>query len=129
MIGIVLLIVVIVLFAAMANIYLSWVQKKCPDPIVIDNCPKCPDPPVYPDPNATLVEQNNNLKTMTRYLTLVIKKYDAEKELYKLSNGYHQVYNSPKMEYLKKEMHRMIQRIKTNPSQTMFFEQHLNGLI
>lgn len=132
MIGAVLIILLVVLFIVITNVYLSWVRRKCPEPIVIDNCPpcpKCPEMPEYPDPNSELLSQNDNLKAMVRYLTLIVKKYEAEKELYKLSHGYHQVYNSPKMEYLKKEIHRMIRRIKSDPGKTNFFEKHLNGII
>lgn len=128
MIGIVLFIVILVFGVVILNSYLSWVRGECPKPLAPTTigCPKCPD---YPDPNPSFVEENNNLKAMVRYLTLIIKKYEAEKELYKLSHGYHQVYNSPKMEYLKKEIYRTIKRIKSSPSTTMFFQKHLNGII
>lgn len=131
MIGFVLFVVILVLLIMVVNIYLSWVRRKCPDPLIMD-CPKCPDCPSipdYPDPNSSLVEENKNLKAMIRYLTLIIKKYEAEKELYKLSHGYHQVYNSPKMEYIKKELHRIQKRVKSQPTTLSFFEQHLNGII
>lgn len=126
MIGVVLFLVILVLFIGGMNSYLSWVRRECPKPIAFD-CPKCPTCPEYPDPNSSLVSENDNLKSMVRYLTLIIKKYGAEKELYKLSHGYHQVYNSPKMEYLKKEIYRTMKRIKSNPDSTLFFEKHLNG--
>lgn len=129
MINVVLFILIVILIVLFANVYFSWNRSKCPDPIVINDCPACPKCPKYPEPNEDLMNQNDSLKSMVRYLTLIVKKYEAEKEIYKLSNGYHQVYNSPKMEYLKKEIHRMIQRIKQDPNQTRFFEKHLNGII
>lgn len=130
MIGIVLFIVILVLLIAIVNVYFAWARRKCPDPIVID-CPPCPklEASQYPDPNRDLVNKNAQLSMMVRYLTLIIKKYEAEKELYKLSHGYHQVYNSPKMEYLKKEIHRMIQQIKSDPASSEFFSKHLNNII
>ena len=123
---------VVVLLILLVNIYLSWVKRKCPEPIVIDKCPKCPDCPdcpKCPDANAALTAENTNLRLMVQYLTLIIKKYESEKELYRLAHGYHQVYNSPKMEYLKKEIYRTIQRVKANPSTLRFFERNLNGVI
>lgn len=77
----------------------------------------------------TIQSKNDNLETMVRYLTLIVKKYEAEQELYRLSNGYHQVYNSPKMEYLRKEIRRMIEEIKADQSKATFFQKNLNGII
>jgi hypothetical protein len=131
MLNIIVVLIFVVLLGVMLNIYFSWVARKCPPPIAVDcpPCPKCPPMPVYPDPSTALLGENKNLKSMVRYLTLVLKKFEAEKELYKLSHGYHQVYNSPKMDYLKKEIRRMIQQIKGDPDATIFFERHLNGVL
>ncbi len=101
--------------------YLSWFGIGCPVPII--QAPVCP-----PCPVSDTIE-TENLKDMVRYLTLVIKKYEAEKELYLLSNGYHQVYNSPKMEYLKKEISRTIDRIKNDPNKSVYFEQNLSNIV
>ena len=75
---------------------------KCPP------CPKFPGCPVTKFPNGMSLEgcviharENGYMKDMIRYLTLILKRYEAEKELYVLSHGYAQVYNSPKMEYIK----------------------------
>lgn len=136
MLGITLTLVALVLIFVIVNVYFTifgpgGVAGKSIPQIAVDcpPCPKCPPMPVYPDPNTALVTENRNLKTMVRYLTLTLKKFEAEKELYKLSHGYHQVYNSPKMDYLKKEIRRMIQRIKQDPDAAVFFERHLNGVL
>ena len=132
MIEIVLCLAVLILVAVLGNTYIGWINGECPKPIIINDCPQCPQCPEcasYPDPNTTLLKQNENLKMMVRYLTLVLKKLEAQKELYKLSHGYHQVYNSPKMEYLKKAIRKMKKEIKSDASTTMFFERNLNNII
>jgi len=129
--GVVIVLVIVVLCVAVVNVYLSWIRPSG-NMISIDKCPACPVCPVCPtvsEPGAKLASMNDNLETMVRYLTLIIKKYEAEKELYRLSHGYHQVYNSPKMEYLKKEINRMIQEIKKDDTKRSFFEKNLNGII
>lgn len=122
MIGYVLFLVILMLILMVGNVYLSWM-------IPTDKCPPCPNLSMPKDPCSQLQSKNDNLETMVRYLTLIVKKYEAEQELYRLSNGYHQVYNSPKMEYLRKEIRRMIEEIKADQSKATFFQKNLNGII
>lgn len=131
---IIVLLLVVVAAIVILNAYFSWIRGgvggsipqisvDCPP------CPKCPPLPIYPEPTQVVLGENKNLKSMVRYLSLVLKKFEAEQEIYKLSNGYHQVYNSPKMEYLKKEIYRMIKGIKADPEATLFFERNLSGVL
>lgn len=129
MIEVVLSLGLVILCVVVVNIYFAWVRRECPDPVVINECPVCPPSRSCPDVDAILRKKNDNLSMMVRYLTLIIKKFDAEKELYRLSSGHHRVYNSPKVEYLKKEIYRMIKRIKLDSGSTLFFERNLNNMI
>jgi hypothetical protein len=130
---IVLIIVVAILVISALTGYQSWNGTICP---VIPSCPPCPpcssaggSSPSGSSGRGDCTTENGNLKEMVRYLTLVIKKYEAEQELYKLSNGYHQVYNSPKMEYLRIEIARTIARIKKDQNTAAYFEQNLSNVI
>ena len=74
-------------------------------------------------------QENDYMKDMIRYMTLIIKRYEAENELYVLSKGYAQVYNSPKLDYIKNELRRMLKEVKANPKKRTFFEKNLNNII
>ena len=110
--------------------WLSMARRpECPPP---RECPDCPPQrvcPTRPELCQEVIQENNYLKDMVRYLTLILKRYEAEKELYTLSHGYAQVYNSPKMEYIKKELRRMLKYVKSDVQRKQFFEKHLNNVI
>lgn len=132
---VVLIAVVAILVITAVTGYQSWNGTICPTPI-IPACPPCPSIQSSSGTQSSIggggsdcTTENANLKEMVRYLTLVIKKYEAEQELYKLSNGYHQVYNSPKMEYLRKEISRTIAKIKSDPNTAAYFEQNLSYVV
>ena len=115
---------------------MQWSQIGCPPRIPNRPCPACPVCPEIRFPSGMTLEgciksnnENDYMKDMIRYLTMIVKRYEAEKELYVLSHGYAQVYNSPKMEYVKKELRRMKKKIKSDPKKTRFFEMHLNNII
>ncbi len=133
MIEIVVLIAVVAILVITTLLgYQSWNGTICPTPIIQPaSCPPCPGGSSSSGTNkgSDCGSENTNLKEMVRYLTLVIKKYEAEQELYKLSNGYHQVYNSPKLEYLRKEISRTIAKIKATPDTAAYFEQNLSYVV
>ncbi len=133
MFNIYVLVIILIILLGLA-VWLVLVKFNCDAPIGCPSCPRCPPSPIFPNglsmegcvKNA---EDNAYMKDMIRYLTLILKRYEAEKELYVLSNGYAQVYNSPKMDYLKKELHRMLKTVKENPKELAFFEKNLNNVI
>jgi hypothetical protein len=111
--------------------WVRWTELVCPihPPChPCPDCPKCPDCPIA-QVQKTHSEETEYMKDMIKYLTLIIKRYEAEKELYVLSHGYAQVYNSPKMSYIKKELRRMKNNIKSNPQKLRYFEMNLNNVI
>jgi hypothetical protein len=97
-------------------LFLLWTLKfpKIPE------CPPCINK--VPDDTANLILLN-------KYLMLVIKKYDAEKELYRLMNGFHQVYNSPKLDLLNKEIKQLKEEVKSNKATLTYFKTNLDNLI
>ena len=86
----------------------------------IPECPPCINK--VPDDTANLILLN-------KYLMLVIKKYDAEKELYRLMDGHHQVFNSPKLDLLNKEIKQLKEEVKSNKSTLSYFKTNLDNLI
>lgn len=119
--NVILIITIVMLIFIFITLYFAW---RATTPL-IPACPPCPTI----DRNSLYSQDVDNLKEMVGYLTLIIKKYEAEKELYVLSNGYHQVYNSPKLEYLQKEIAKTIERVKANKNTESFFEKNLNNII
>lgn len=115
-------------------VWLVLTKFNCEKPLGCPPCPSCPTLPKFPNGLSMegciqSAEDNENMKDMIRYLTLILKRYEAEKELYVLSHGYAQVYNSPKMEYIKKELRRMLKSVKSDPRKLAFFEKNLNNVI
>ena len=128
-----------ILILLVITIVFGWLmfnKSNCDIPLPCPPCPRCPECPIVKFPSGLSLEgcikntkEAEYMREMIRYLTYIIKRYEAEKELYILSHGYAQVYNSPKMEYIKKELRRMLQSVKKDPEKIRFFEKHLNGVI
>lgn len=125
--------VVILLVGFIVLIWLIFQGTNCIKPPACPTCPSCPD---LKFPNGMSIEgcvisaqENDYMKDMIRYMTLIIKRYEAENELYVLSKGYAQVYNSPKLDYIKNELRRMLKEVKANPKKRTFFEKNLNNII
>ena len=60
-----------------------------------------PAPIIAASPAATTREQY--LEDMVKYLTIIVSMHSAQKELYKLSNGYAQTFSSPRLDALEKQ--------------------------
>lgn len=123
--------VLLLLVVVFIMIWLIWNGSNCPLPL---SCPPCPTLPRFPsglsmESCVNNTQENEYMKDMIRYLTLILKRYEAEKELYVLSNGYAQVYNSPKLEYLKNELRRMLKVVKSDQNKRKYFEKNLNNVI
>lgn len=118
---VILVVTIILLVVMIMTLYFAWVASSP----FIPACPPCPKI----DTNALYSKEVENLKEMVNYLILVIKKYDAEKELYKLSNGYHQVYNSPKLDSIQREIARIKDKVKKDPTALDFFEKNLTNIL
>lgn len=111
-----------------SNSYGSATQEgfecpKCPE------CPRCPECPKQLDPNESLQKQNEMMKSMIKYLTLIIRKNDAEKELFRLEHGHHRVFHSPRIDTINNQIALFKTQIKKNPDKLQFFEENLDLLI
>lgn len=73
--------------------------------------------------------ENRNLRLMVKYLTLILKRHDAEKELYRLAQGHSQVYHSPRIDVLDKQIYQMKKVIKEDPKTLNFFKLNLDLVI
>lgn len=73
--------------------------------------------------------ENQKLKLMVKYLTLALKRGDAEKELYRLAQGHAQVYHSPRIDVLDKQIYDFKQMIKKDPQTLNFFKLNLDLII
>jgi len=76
--------------------------------------------------DADLVVENTNLKLMAKYLTLVLRKRDAEKELYRLAQGHSRVYHSPRLDLLDKQIYSLKKEIQKDPKTLNFFKFNLD---
>ena len=67
-----------------------------------------------------------NQKLLINYLTLVLRKRDAEKELYRLAQGHARVYHSPRLDLLDKQIYSLKKEIQKDPETLNFFKLHLD---
>ena len=74
-----------------------------------------------------LVEENANLKLLAKYLTLIIRKNEAQKELYTIETGKRQVYNSPTLVQLNRQLTVFKEKIRSNPSALKYFDENLGS--
>lgn len=114
--------------------YYVWTRKNCPsaEDLVCPTCPSCPTCPAcptMPDPNKSVMKENELLKSMSKYLTLIIRKNSAEKELYRLENGHHRVFHSPRIDQINNQLALFKGQIKKDPNKLQFFEENLDLLI
>lgn len=73
-----------------------------------------------------LTTENANLKLLAKYLTLLLRKTEAEKELYTIETGKRQVYNSPTLAQLNKKITEFKQTIRGNPDALKYFNENLD---
>lgn len=73
-----------------------------------------------------LTAENANLKLLAKYLTLLLRKNEAEKELYTIGTGKRQVYNSPTLVQLNKKIIEFKQTIRDNPTALKYFNENLD---
>ena len=70
--------------------------------------------------------ENANLKLLAKYLTLLLRKNEAEKETYTMQTGKRQVYNSPTLIQLNKKLTEFKQTIRDNPGALKYFNENLD---
>lgn len=73
-----------------------------------------------------LATENANLKLLAKYLTLLLRKNEAEKELYTLQTGKRQVYNSPTLLQINKKLTEFKQTIRDDPTALKYFNENLD---
>jgi len=73
-----------------------------------------------------LSTENANLKLLAKYLTLIIRKSEAQKELYTIETGKRQVYNSPTLVQLNRQITIFKEKIRSNPNALKYFDENLN---
>ena len=70
--------------------------------------------------------ENANLKLLAKYLTLLIRKNEAERELYTIETGKREVYHSPRLVQLNKQITVFKQKIRDNPDALKYFNENLD---
>lgn len=73
--------------------------------------------------------ENRNLKLMVKYLTLLLRKQEAQKELYRLVQGNARVYHSPQLDTLDKQIYELKKVIQSDPKTLDFFKFNLDLII
>lgn len=116
--------VVVVIIGAMG--YYIYTRGNCP-PMTFPDCPDCNC--TFPDVDASLKTENDHLKMMVKYMSIIIRKNEAEKELYKWSQGTHRVFNSPKIEQFEKQILAIREKVNSDELLQKFFEDNLNMLL
>lgn len=106
----------IVLIVTLIVLFILW-RLKLPN---IPQCPPCIN---------KIPQETENLQLLVKYLSLVIKKNESEKELFRLSNGFHQVYNSPKLDLINKEIKSIKEEVRSDNSKLSFFKNNLDNII
>jgi hypothetical protein len=71
-------------------------------------------------------QECEHYKLLAKYLTLILRKRDAEKELFRLEYGHARVYNSPRLERINKQIKMFKDRIKADPDTLTFFQENLD---
>ena len=89
-----------------------------------DNCPPCPVCPLTGSPASAVA---SNFALLSKYLTLIIKKNEAQDEIFHLAQGYARVYTSPKLELINRQISDMRKRVHADPSLQKFFEDNLDA--
>ena len=74
----------------------------------------------------SVMTENSNLKLLSKYLTLLLRKNEAEKELYTIQTGKREVYNSPTLVQLNKKITEFKQTIRNNPDALKYFNENLD---
>ena len=70
--------------------------------------------------------ENKYLRLMVKYLTLLLRRRDAEKELYRLAQGHSQVYHSPRIDVLDKQIYEIKKMVQKDPKTLDFFKLNLD---
>jgi hypothetical protein len=65
------------------------------------------------------------LEDMVKYLYIVVKMHSAQREVYRLSNGYAMSFTSPKLTALEKQRQYFIAKVKKDPQELAFFQENL----
>lgn len=90
---------------------------------------RCPECPKTLDINGQISGDNEMLKLMVKYLTLVIRKNDAEKELFKLEKGHHQVFHSPRIDQINNQLALFKGQIIGDPRKLQYFQENLDLMV
>lgn len=74
-------------------------------------------------------QERDNLKLLAKYLTLLIRKNEAEQELYTLQTGKRQVFNSPRLVMLNQQLTIFKKKVRENKEALKFFNDNLDILV
>jgi len=87
------------------------------------SCPPCPVCP--PDRTADV----NNLTLLSKYLTLIIRKNEAQDEIFRLAQGHARVYTSPKLEQINRDIFDFKKKVQNDPATQKFFDTNLDSAV
>ena len=69
------------------------------------------------------------LEDMVRYLTVIVQKHAAQREVYKLTNGYAQTFGSPRLDALERKRQYLLSQVKKDPQEIAFFRENLTIML
>jgi hypothetical protein len=78
---------------------------------------------------STCEQERDNLKLLAKYLTLLIRKNEAEQELFTLQTGKRQVFNSPRLVMLNQQLTIFKKKVRDNKEALKFFNDNLDILV
>lgn len=136
-------IILLVLCVAVVGLGYGGVTKincppvmECPKQTACPPCPQCPqmqcpkiECPMPKDPTEATKNENEHLRLLSKYLTILVRIKDAEEELYRTQSGRHRVYHSPRLVQLRKQMMIFKQKIQKDKTALQFFNDNLDLLM
>ena len=99
---------------------------------IITKCPTCPTCPTCPDcskQNEQVIHENKHLKLLSKYLTILVRKNEAERELYALQSGRRQVFHSPRIIQLNRQLTIFKKKIREDKNALQYFNDNLDLLL
>lgn len=76
--------------------------------------------------SGSISNELEHYKLLSKYLTLILRKKDAQDELFKLEQGYARVYHSPRLDKINRQIYSFQKMIKKEPNTLKFFEENLD---
>jgi hypothetical protein len=112
---------ILIILVVLAIFFNPLISESFEDPLAPQSKNSKPIVPFDP--------KEDRYKLLSKYLLLVVRRYNAQEDIYKLSNGHAQVFRSPRLDHLNHQITEFKKRIKSNPETLQFFTDNLDLII